>query len=116
MRSHRRREPIGHVLIAGHTDDLDDIRAALAMLAADTYGQVLVVAPIGTQLDLTAPARITVHRIDDAAGSLADAVAGWAAEWIPDELDSHRKVTVWIGAHASSHVDPVHHGWPVEQL
>jgi hypothetical protein len=34
------------------------------------------------------------------ATRLADAVAGWVAEWIPDEPSADRDLTVWVGASA----------------
>ncbi|WP_313409560.1 hypothetical protein [Aeromicrobium sp.] len=110
MRSHRRRRPVDHILIAGHTGDLGCIRAALAILPADAYGQVYVQAPAGTDLDFHAPARVTIHHIDDETGSLEDALASWICEWVPDEPDPRRRVAVWIGAHAAPHVADVHLG------
>jgi len=97
MRSHRRRLPVDHILIAGDAADLPCIRAALAILSADSYGQVYVRATADTPLDLPAPARMTVHRIE---GSLEEAVDSWVAEWMPCEQDPKRRVTVWVGSHA----------------
>lgn len=109
VRSHRRRSPVDHVLIAGRVADLACVRAAVAMLPADAYGQVYVQAPAGTDLDLCAPARITVHRVDETA-SLSDAVDAWVAEWIPEERDPKRRTMLWIGNHAASHVAVTRHG------
>ena len=117
MRSHRRRRPVDHILIAGRLADLDCVRAAVATLSADAYGQVFVQAPLGTDLDLRAPARVTVHRVDETS-SLEDAITAWVAEWVPDEADPHRRVAVWIGTHAAPHVASARHGFEglVDQL
>jgi len=109
MRSHRRRRPVDHVLIAGRLGDLDCVRAAVATLPADAYGQVYVQAPAGTDLELHAPARVTVHLVDEAA-SLEDTIGAWVAEWVPDEIDPQRRVAVWIGAHAAPHVAAARYG------
>ncbi|PWJ25096.1 hypothetical protein ATK17_1208 [Branchiibius hedensis] len=105
VRSHRRRLPLEHVLIAGHIADLDDIAVALALLPADAYGQVLIEAPAGSLDGLTAPARVSIQRIEPSTGSLDQAVTAWVSEWVPQELDLRRNVTVWLGGHASSRVD-----------
>ncbi len=104
MRPHRRREPVDHILIAGVPSDLECIQAALAILPADAYGQVYIQASADTDLTLSAPARMTIHLIDDATGSLETAVAAWVAEWVPEEFDPRRRVAVWVGDHASVHV------------
>ncbi len=110
MRSHRRRLPVDHVLIAGHVDDLDAIRAELTLLSADAYGQVFVEAPTHEPLFLITPPRVTIHRIDPQFGSLADAIAGWVDEWIPEQPDPQRSVSFWISARASADIDAGHHG------
>ena len=102
MRSHRRRLPIEHALLAGDIGDLPGITAALAWLPADAYGQVLIEAgPLEVLPLLAAPARVTVHRIErspEGDGVAAGrAVAAWVEEWIPDELDEQRTVTLWVG-------------------
>lgn len=105
VRSHRRRCPLEHVLIAGHADDLDEISITLALLPADAYGQVLIEASPEALATLTAPPRVSIHRIDPATGSLPAAVTAWVAEWVPDEEDHRRTVTVWLGEHASNLID-----------
>lgn len=105
VRSHRRRSPLEHVLVAGHVADLDDIAVALALLPSDAYGQVLVEGPAGSLAELTAPPRVSIHRIDPVASSLEKAVTAWVAEWVPQEPDHRRTVTVWLGGHAASLVD-----------
>lgn len=105
VRSHRRRCPLQHILIAGQLADLDEISLALALLPPDTYGQVLVEAPAGSLVPLIAPPRVSIQRIDPATGSLAGAVAAWAAEWVPDEPDPRRTVSAWLGSHARQSID-----------
>ena len=110
MRSHRRRYPLRHVLIAGGIADLPDIRHELAQLPADAYGQVLVEVPLGMELpELVRPARVSVHRLDHiatveptaGAGTvLAAAVDAWLSEWLPTEPEDDREVTLWIGGNA----------------
>ncbi|MET0448761.1 MAG: SIP domain-containing protein [Aeromicrobium sp.] len=102
MRSHRRRLPIEHTLVAGDVRDLPGIVTALAWLPADTYGQVLIEADLDEELPLlAAPARVTVHRIERSplGEGIASgrAVAAWVEEWIPDEPDERRTVTIWVG-------------------
>jgi NADPH-dependent ferric siderophore reductase len=95
------------VLLAGDTGDLPGIVAALAWLPADAYGQVLVEVGLDEELPLlAAPARVTVHRVERsplgegiAAGR---AVAAWVEEWIPDELDDRRTVSIWVGERVES--------------
>ncbi|REK70660.1 hypothetical protein DX116_16240 [Aeromicrobium endophyticum] len=94
--------PTEHVLLAGDIGDLPGIVAALAWLPADAYGQVLVEVGIDDELPLlAAPLRVTVHRVERsplgegiAAGR---AVAAWVEEWIPDEIDERRTVSIWVG-------------------
>ena len=131
MRSHRRHQPLAHVLIAGTLRDLADVRATLALLTPDTYGQVFIERPAGTgPPSLSAPARITVHHIagrtaDDApaaiqagGSALAVAIDSWTAEWIPEDETEDREVTIWVGADASTHLDAqCHHlGDLIERL
>lgn len=97
--------PVEHLLIAGDTQDLDNIRAALSVLPTHAYGQVYVSASADLVATLSAPARMTIHRVDEETGCLSDAVAAWVAEWVPDEHDPQRSVTVWIGSHAGADVD-----------
>lgn len=102
MRSHRRRLPIEHALVAGDVGDLPGIVTALAWLPGDTYGQVLIEAGPDDELPLLAgPPRVTVHRIErspEGVGVAAGrAVAAWVEEWIPDEPDENRTVTIWVG-------------------
>jgi NADPH-dependent ferric siderophore reductase len=106
VRSHRRRLPIEHTLIAGDVADLAGIVTALAWLPADAYGQVLIEAGLDEELPLlAAPPRVTVHRVDRSplGGGIAAsrAIAAWGGEWIPDEPDEHRTVSIWVGERVS---------------
>lgn len=106
MRSHRRRTPLQHVLLAGCADDLVVLQSALAMLPADVYGQVVV--EIDPDVDLPAldtPPRVTVHRVWP--GTADRAVAAWIAEWMPAEPDAARTVGLWISAGSSARSVPV---------
>jgi NADPH-dependent ferric siderophore reductase len=90
------------VLLAGDLADLPGIVAALAWLPADAYGQVLVEAGLDDELPLlAAPSRVTVHRVERSplgeGIAAARAVAAWVEEWIPDELDEGRTVSIWVG-------------------
>lgn len=120
MRSHRRRGPLEHVLIAGSDDELSAIEALLHLLPPTTYGQVLVETARSDALpSLSVPPRIGVSRLElgaaDAPGDrLADAVTGWLAEWMPEDPDPHRAVTVWVGRSARDRVDVV--GTTLESL
>ncbi len=116
MRSHRRRGPVEHVLIAGDRCDLAAIQRILDTLSADAYGQVFVE---GRGPRLIGPARVTISRLvaerstpgslqagDPAPGTaLEDAVLGWLAEWMPDEPTPDRDFTIWIGGHAGGRMN-----------
>ena len=102
MRSHRRRLPIEHTLIAGDVRDLPAIVTALAWLSPDTYGQVVVEVGPDEELPLLAPPlRVTVHRVERSLEghgvAVGRAVAAWAEEWMPEDADERRSVTVWVG-------------------
>lgn len=119
MKSRRHRQPLDHVLVAGDYDDLSAIRWVLEFLPEEAYGQVLVELPAGVEPPtLTAPARVTVtwlptRSTDLRAGVvladrglvLAEAIAGWFAEWMPHEPEGDREFSIWIGGRASEHVD-----------
>jgi hypothetical protein len=106
MRSHRRRVPLQHVLLAGCADDLVVLQSALALLPADVYGQVVVEIDPDVDLPvLETPARVTVHRVWP--GTADRAVAVWIAEWIPSEPDAARTVGLWISAGSSARSVPV---------
>jgi NADPH-dependent ferric siderophore reductase len=106
MRAHR-RGPLEHVLVAGDLEELGAIHALLAFLPEHAYGQVYVETPADRQLPpLPAPARVTVTRVPRPAGAepgalLAQTVTAWVAEWLPEEADERRTVSMWVGATAT---------------
>ena len=90
------------MLLAGDVGDVDAIEAALAWLPADAYGQVLIEAGADDELPLfRAPLRVTVHRVHrspEGDGVAAGrAVAAWVEEWMPEEVDERRLVSIWVG-------------------
>lgn len=106
MRSHRRRSPLQHVLLAGCADDLVVLQSVLAMLPSDVYGQVVVEIEPDVELpQLDTPARVTVHRVWPGAADRA--VAAWIAEWMPSEPDAARTVGLWISAGSSACAVPL---------
>lgn len=115
MRSERRRRPLEHVLIAGHLADLDAIRAIVSQLPEHAYGQILIESDgLGPVPALDAPARVTVSVLSPAGRPtpgqgtlLAEAVAAWAAEWMPEDPEAGRELTVWVGDRASESVNAV---------
>jgi len=102
VRSHRRRLPIEHTLVAGDVGDLPAIITALAWLSPDTYGQVIIEAGPDDELPVVAaPLRVTVHRVERSADghgvAAGRAVAAWAEEWMPEEPDARRDLSIWVG-------------------
>lgn len=104
MRSHRRRTPLEHVLIAGDVTELDSIRALLALMSDSAYGQVYVETAESDELPaLAAPPRVTVNRVarterHEVGDPVSAAVSSWIAEWMPDEPAPDRIVSIWAGA------------------
>ena len=85
------------MLAVGSDADLDTLRLVLDLLPEGAYGQVIVRSDDALQT----PPRVTVHHVRDDA-ELAEAVAAWTAEWMPDEHDDpDRAVSLWIGADAA---------------
>ncbi|HYI59269.1 MAG TPA: SIP domain-containing protein [Microlunatus sp.] len=113
MRPHRRRGPLEHVLVAGSESELSAIEALLLLLPSTAYGQVLVESePQQAALVLTAPPRVTVTCLkrspaDEPGVLLAGAVHAWLAEWMPEEPDPARMITVWVGRSARDRVNPI---------
>jgi NADPH-dependent ferric siderophore reductase len=113
VRSRRRQGPLRHVLVAADLVDLPVVELLLADLPASAYGQVYVETPAGAELpELAAPARLTVTRLtrtaDTAPGDLLGAaIAGWVAEWLPEEPCEDRSVALWAGATVRDRVAPV---------
>lgn len=110
MRSPRRRGPLEHVLVAGDLTELDAISALLAMLPHTTYGQVVVEVPEDAEVPaLATPPRVNVTVLrrsvtDEAGARLATAVQCWLGEWLPEEPEPNRTVTMWVGASASGRI------------
>lgn len=68
----------------------------LSSLPADTYGQVYVA---DDTMPLGAPERVQVNRVTSGPGrcALAEALAGWSAEWLPDcAATTTDTPTVWV--------------------
>jgi len=92
------------VLVAGDVTELDSVRAVLLLLPETTYGQVYVELTEGDELpDLARPARVNLTPVVRDPGSapgerLGAAVAAWSGEWMTDEPDPTREVSVWVGA------------------
>ena len=112
MRSHRRRGPLEHILVAGSLPDLPAIKALLVLLPETVYGQVILETPADAPaVELAAPPRLTVTQLvctgEIAAGELlAGATQSWLAEWMPNDLDPDRTVTLWVGSSARGRVQP----------
>lgn len=100
------------MLVAGSYEELSAIEALLVLLPDTTYGQVLVESPADVEFPvLAAPARVGITRLsrsltDEPGSLLTDAVHGWLAEWMPEEHDPGRAVTLWVGGAARHRVDP----------
>jgi len=103
MRSHRRRAPLEHVLVAGDVAELESITALLALLPDNAYGQVYVESSGTDDVPaVPAPPRVTVSHVvraeHHATGELlSEAVACWLAEWMPDEPQPERLISIWAG-------------------
>lgn len=93
--------PVGDlVLAAGSLRDLPEIRAWLAELPQDAYGQVLIESCSGlTEAlePLEAPANVAVNRVPyglEPGEGLARAVTAWLDEWVWAEAEIDRSVSV----------------------
>lgn len=98
--------------MAGGVDDLPAIETLLILLPETAYGQVFVETPAEvTPLVLLAPPRVTVTQLscgpDAVRGQLlAAAVQAWLAEWMPEEPEPVRSLTLWVGSSARDQVTP----------
>lgn len=105
MSTRRRARSRELLLVAGHVDDLTAIQHTLALLSVDSYGQVFIEATTTDQIvPIDAPSRMTVTWLvaaSECGEALGAAVAGWAAEWLPESESLEGTSTVWIGATAS---------------
>ncbi|WP_300681418.1 SIP domain-containing protein [Nocardioides sp.] len=112
MRSHRRRRPVDHVLIAGDLGDLAAIRAVLADLDPSSYGQVLLETGGVSDVPLLAtPARVTVHLLGST--HVADALETWVEEWLPLGVETAPDVKVWIGGRSHEAMTTLYRSLPV---
>lgn len=94
----RRRGPSTRVCIFADACDLLAARQLLLELPDDAYGQLYISAD-HEPIVLPAPSRVQVswlgHRVG--ACALAEAMAGWAAEWLPDGTDPEQQgPVVWV--------------------
>lgn len=108
MRSHRKRSPLDHVLVAGEFEELDTVATILALLPDDAYGQVYIECAEGQVLpDLHRPARVGIVALPAGqvpGGRLRAAVDAWLAEWMPEEVPADRQFAIWVGAGIADHV------------
>lgn len=91
------------VCIFAESCDVAAAQQVLLDLPPDAYGQVYVA---DDALPLGAPARVQINRVTSRPGrcALAEALSGWAAEWLPEGAAStDESPTVWVlpGATAS---------------
>ncbi|RLV49106.1 hypothetical protein D9V37_11075 [Nocardioides mangrovicus] len=104
MRPHRCSEPLDHLLVVVEHEELDAVRALLALVPETTYGQVFVeTGPDQTLPTLARPGRVTVHQIvrsaEDRRGTPALlASQAWISEWMPDDADPARELAIYVGA------------------
>lgn len=101
------------------------------MLPVTAYGQVLLAAGPGDiaahDLEgIVAPPRMSITRLSVPAmpgwgpavalatrdAVLAQAIAAWVAEWVPDEVAPDRVVNMWIGGCGSTTVDAMCEEFP----
>lgn len=78
--------------------DLSAAQKVLLDLPADAYGQ-LYINDDGVPVSLMAPERVQVNRLRACPGrcALADALSGWAGEWLPEGWDPTGETpTVWM--------------------
>ncbi|HXH36922.1 MAG TPA: SIP domain-containing protein [Plantibacter sp.] len=110
----------GPRLIAGDAGDLPAIRALLAELPSDAYGQVFVeiFGPIQLErLDVPSGMNVTwlcrdTRRSDERIGAgaskgeaLVRAIEAWLDEWVRVEPDGRSNAMLWIGCHANPRVN-----------
>ncbi|MDT0200349.1 SIP domain-containing protein [Nocardioides sp. AE5] len=115
MRRRPRKSSIDQVLIAGTATDLPAIRQVLLMLPDDIYGQVYVEAPEAAWTTLPCPPRVTVAWLPmDDQPRAATATTAWLAEWMPEEPQSDREFSLWVGAGISGQIGTLCHRLDIE--
>lgn len=95
----RRRGPSIRVCIFAEACDFAAAQEVLLGLPADAYGQVYLAVDASGGIPLTAPERVQVNTVRPSPGScaLADAMSGWAAEWLPEGTGPVSDgPTVWV--------------------
>lgn len=108
-----------HLFVSDDTD-LPDLRAALADLPRDAYGQAFIETVSPEVEELQRPAGISVTWLvrDDGSrpvGSHAAVASGaWAAEWMVAAPRPPQRTLVWVGTsvRASVYMLMAHHGCP----
>jgi NADPH-dependent ferric siderophore reductase len=111
VRAHRGR-PGPTVLLAGDGADLRDLRALLAILPVDAYGQVYVEVASAVQIErLEVPARVAVTWLERERETssavrgalLTTAVDAWIDEWMPAGVRNDGRIA-WIGCAAAPRI------------
>lgn len=88
--------------IFADTCDLVAAQQVLLALPADAYGQVYIA---DDALPVCGPERVQINRVRTRPGvcALAEAMSGWAAEWLPEGIDAVSDTpTVWVLPGASA--------------
>lgn len=99
------------VCIFADACDLSAAQQVLMDLPGDAYGQVYINAD-GDTVPLAAPERVQVNCLRACADrcALADALSGWAGEWLPSGLaPTGEGPTVWVLPGASARLSASDH-------
>lgn len=119
-------EEAPHILMAGDSGDVAEIRGILSLLPEAAYGQVFIEAVVPLQIvDIPAPRRVSVTwLVRDADQSdvplargelIRRAVTAWIHEWMPDHgheqhgQHEHAHYYVWVGCIGSPRVRDLYH-------
>ncbi|GAA3651823.1 SIP domain-containing protein [Microbacterium marinilacus] len=114
--------PDAHFLLVGDSTDLGAILGIVDRLPVNAFGQIFIEVACDMQIqkwELPPFMTITWLRRDLAAGGsrsvaprgelIARAVAGWAAEWLPERHDgTELPLVLWIGCAASAAMNTVY--------
>lgn len=105
MGTRRHGRTRGLLLVVGTSEDLAAVERELATAPVGSYGQILIEADAETDVRaLAAPPRMTVTwllRRGEPGAALNEAVAAWAAEWMPETRAHDTPAEVRIGATAA---------------